>query len=356
MMVDTPIVATATGTASSIVSYPYRVAAQISMYPMDYPHAALLLPHQIRAWSPMVDRILVTIDTHRSRSGRYRGSHFDEYRTKLVELAKSLRSEAPQLEVIEVDYSPEARREVAKAYFGTHDIPVKAWDGGPFYAYFYGMHHARARHIVHFDGDMLFGGGSHRWVEEAIAFTEQDPTVLLTSPFPGPPAPDAAIHGHGLPAPQRIDVAGAPAYRFQSASTRIFMLDMQRLRDTLGTLPLMRPNLRQRVKSHLLGNPPDVREAEVILGEVLRARGLYRVDLLGSAPGLWSLHPPYRGAAFYQALPGLIAAVESGQVPDAQCGHYDVHDSIIDWHDQREATRRHRRWWRLLKDRLSIGG
>ncbi|WP_197424799.1 capsular biosynthesis protein [Bordetella sp. N] len=335
--------------------YPYRVAAQISMYPMDYPHAALLLPHQLRVWSPMVDRVLVTIDTHRSTSGRYRGSHFDEYRAKLLQLARDLRGDFPQLDVIEVDYGTAARREVAQSFFGTDDIPVKAWDGGPFYAYFYGMHHSRARHIVHFDGDMLFGGGSTRWVEDAIACTEQDPTVLLTGPFPGPPAPDAAIHGHGLPAPQRLDIAGAPAYRFQSVSTRIFMLDMERLRATLGTLPLLRPSALQRMKSHLLGNPPDVREAEVILGEVLRQHGLYRVDLLGSAPGLWSLHPPYRGAEFYRKLPELIAAVESGQVPAAQRGHYDVHDSMIDWSQQRAATRRHKRWLRMLKDRLRIG-
>lgn len=337
------------------MDYSYRVAAQISMYPMDYPHAALLLPHQIRVWSPMVDRILVTIDTHRSRSGRYRGNRFDEYRTKLLQLARDLQRDTPKLDVIEVDYDAAARREVAQAYFGVDDIPVKAWDGGPFYAYFYGMHHSRARHIVHFDGDMLFGGGSRTWVEEAIAFTEQDPTVLLTGPFPGPPAADAAIHGHGLPAPARTDVAGALAYRFQSVSTRIFMLDMERLRATLGTFPLLPPSALQRIKSHLLGNPPQVREAEVVLGMVLRQHGLYRVDLLGAAPGLWSLHPPYRGEGFYRELPALIAAVEAGHIPDAQRGHYDVHDSIIDWSSQRAATRRHKRWLRMLKDRLRIG-
>ncbi|MCH5625794.1 hypothetical protein MMB02_23995, partial [Salmonella enterica] len=116
-------------------------------------------------------------------------------------------------------------------------------------------HHSQARNILHIDGDMLFGGGSHTWVEEAIAYTEQDPTVLLTGPFPGPPRTDAAVHGHGLPAPERVEIAGAPAYRFQNASTRIFMLDMERLRATLGHLPLLRPGAVQRTKSHLLGTP-----------------------------------------------------------------------------------------------------
>lgn len=337
------------------MDYPYRVAAQINMYPMDFPHVEHLLAHQIRVWAPMTDRIVVTIDTHRSRSGRYRGSNFDTYLTGLRKLTEGFKRDTPQLEVVEVDYSPQARRAVAQQFFGTDDMPVKAWDGGPFYAYFYGMHHARARYIAHFDGDMLFGGGSRTWVENAIAYMESNERTLLTSPLPGPPAADGRVHGHGSPEPTRFEVNGGPAYRFQHASTRIFMLDMERLRTTLGTLPLMQPELLSRIKARILGNPPDVREAEVILGEVLRDNDLYRVDMLGEQPGLWSLHPPYRGANFYSQLPSLIAAVESGQVPVAQHGHYDVHDSMIDWSSERERTRRSRRLWRLFKDRMTPG-
>ncbi len=337
------------------MNVPYRVAAQINMYPMDFPHVAHLLAHQIRVWAPMVDRILVTIDTHRSRSGRYRGNNFDAYLASLRTLIADFQRDVPKLDAIEVDYAPAARREVAQAFFGRDDIPVKAWDGGPFYAYFYGMYHTRARYIAHMDGDMLFGGGSRTWVEDAIRYMEQDPKALLTSPFPGPPRADGAIYGHGQPEPARLSVEGNPAYRFQHASTRIFMLDMDRLRDTMGVLPLTPPTALGRVKAHLLGNPPEVREAEVLLGMALRQHGLYRVDMLGGGDGLWSLHPPYRGANFYAELPRLIAAVESGDVPAAQRGHYDVDDSMIDWSSERARTRRHKRLLRLLGDRLRPG-
>jgi len=107
-------------------------------------------------------------------------------------------------------------------------------------------------------------------------------------------------------------------------------MDQQKLREKVGVLPLTPPVLASRIKSHLLGNPPIAREAEVILGEVLRDHGLYRVDFLGTAPGMWSLHPPYRSDEFYRRLPELIAAVEAGDVPEAQRGDYDMNDSMIE--------------------------
>ncbi|MBN9477836.1 MAG: capsular biosynthesis protein [Burkholderiales bacterium] len=336
------------------MAYPYRVAVQISMYPMDVRHARHLLAHQLRVWGPMVDRFVVTIDVHRSRAGRYRGAGFDENLAALRAIVDELRTQDPRVSWHEVDYRPEARREVANTYFGRDDIPVKAWDGGPFYAYFHGLLEARARYVVHFDGDMLFGGASRQWVEEAVRLLNGDADVLLASPLPGPPREDGRIFGHGAGV-ERLDRPELGlAYRFQHASTRVFVIDQQKLREKVGVLPLTPPVLASRIKSHLLGNPPIAREAEVILGEVLREHGLYRVDFLGTAPGMWSLHPPYRSDEFYRRLPELIAAVESGDVPEAQRGDYDMNDSMIDWSVQRQANRRSRRLWRLLKDRLNL--
>jgi hypothetical protein len=335
------------------MDYPNRIAVQINMYPMDYRHVEQLLEHQIRVWGPMVDHIVVTVDTHRSRSGRYRGSNFDQYMTDLRALLARFGERYPQLRTVLVDYSPAARKEVAQAFFGLDDIPVKAWDGGPFYAYFFGLLHADARYVVHFDGDMLFGGGSSTWVEEALALFAARPDTLFVGPFPGPARSDGAVRGHsGEHAP--VDVAGGPAYRFKEVSTRIFMIDLQRLRDTLGVLPLLPPRFLKRCKSRLLGNPPDAREAEVILGDVLKANHLWRIDFLGQAPGMWSLHPPYRSEAFYQRLPELIATVERGDVPEAQRGDYDMNDSMIDWSEARARGRRHKRLWRLFKDRVGV--
>ena len=329
----------------------------MSTYPLDVNHVRHLLPHQIRVWQPLVDRFVITIDTHQSRSGRYRSNNFDKKLQLLRDVTNEARQHYPQLEVMDVDYSPEVRREVARYFFGTDLIPIKAWDGGPFYSYFFGLYVSRAQYVVHFDGDMLFGGGSSTWISEAIELMGRHPQVFFVAPFPGPPRSDGKVFGHRDL--EHFACSGAPdwlAYRQKSVSTRVFMVDLNRLKTNLGVIAMTRPSGLQRLKAVLLGNPPQACEAEVVLTQILRQTDSARVDLLGSPPGMWSLHPPYRSDEFYQRLPALIRAVEAAQVPEAQRGHYDVTDSMIDWGSARTANRWYRRYLRMLSHRFSLGG
>ncbi|MGO9994683.1 MAG: capsular biosynthesis protein [Steroidobacteraceae bacterium] len=329
-------------------------AAQISTYPMDVRHAEHLLPHQIRVWAPMVDSIVVTIDTHQSRSGRYRGTNFNESLEKLRRIIDDSARKCPQLRVTDVDYSEAVRRDVARYFFGVDAIPIKAWDGGPFYSYFFGLYTANAQYIMHFDGDMMFGGGTKTWMRDAIACMQARPEVLVTAPFPGPPRADGKIFGHLEDEfkSERENLA-CLAYRHSDVSTRAFMIDMNRFKSRLGVLPNPRPTPVQRFKARLLGNPPEAREAEVVLSQTLQTTGSYRIDLLGDPPGLWSLHPPYRSEEFYRDLPKLIHTVEEGDVPDGQRGHYDLNDTMIDWTQARAANIWHRRYLRMIRHRLS---
>src|SRR3569833_1278056 len=287
----------------------HGVAAQMSTYPMDVRHLEHLLPHQIRALSGMVDRFVVTVDTHQSRSGRYRVANFEENLERTRRLIAQAAKTCPKLEFADVDYSTAMQREVSQYFFGVDAIPVKAWDGGPFYAYFFGLYVAQARYVFHIDGDIMFGGFSRTWIQEAMACMEQHPDV--------------------------------------------FMIDLERFKKRLGVFPLLAPGPRQRLKSRLLGNPPGVREAEVLMTQVMQRAGLSRLDLLGTPPGFWTLHPPYRSEEFYRKLPELEQAVETGNVPQGQLGHYDLNDSMIDWTSAREANRWHRRYLRMLRHRLA---
>lgn len=321
---------------------------------MDVRHIEHLLPHQIRVWGPMVDRFVVTIDTHQTRSGRYRVGNFDASLEELRELIHKARKTYPQLQVIDVDYSEAMRRDVARYFFNADSIPIKAWDGGPFYSYFFGLYVADAQYVMHFDGDMMFGGGSRAWMQDAIACMQARPDVLITAPFPGPPREDGMIFGHdGAVGGQHArETLPDLAYRHMAVSTRAFMIDLNRFKTQVGAFPLPRPSATQRFKSKLLGHAPEALEAEMALSKAMRHFGLYRIDLLGSSPGLWSLHPPYRSEEFYQRLPQLIHAVEQGNVPPLQRGHYDLNDSMIDWSQARAANRPYRRYLRMLRHRL----
>jgi hypothetical protein len=83
----------------------------------------------------------------------------------------------------------------------------------------------------------------------------------------------------------------------------------------------------------------------------MRARGLVRREFLGTAPGMWSLHPPYRSEDFYRRLPELVRRVEAGDMPEAQTGDHDVNASLVDWSEALAALANNRWWKRLLQRR-----
>ena len=331
-------------------------AVQINMYPMDVRHIEDLLPHQMRVWHDAVDSVVITLDVQRSRTGRYRGTQYAENLDRIREVLRRQMDAYPKLRIVETDYSPSAVREVAEYFFGSTTMPTKAWDGGPFYTYFYGLYSANARHVMHFDGDLLFGGGSHTWLAEAIALMEQRPDVFLLSPYPGPPRSDGQIFGHRASAGYFHAREPLPslAYRFNYVSSRSFLIDLTRFEERLGKLPRITPSAKQRLKAKLLGNPPEALEAEVLLSRTLVISKLLRIDFLGSSPGLWTLHPQYRSAEFYRRLPELVAMVERGAIPEGQQGHYDINESLVDLSDAKAATSWRRRYLKHLRHRLSL--
>ncbi|WP_234682357.1 glycosyltransferase family 2 protein [Bradyrhizobium monzae] len=336
-------------------------ALQINLHPLDVRHAVHTLPHQIDVWGDQVDRIVFTVDTRQSRSGRYSGHAYEEYRGRLFALLEAIALKSPKAEISEVDYSPTALESVRQRYFSTsRAYPEKAFDGGPFHAYFYGLLKADADYVVHMDSDMLFGGGSQVWLEEAIGWLRATPDALFAGPLPGPPRADgtlADLHGGfpgltGVRPPERL-AAAYPAYRFCSVSTRIFVLDQNKFDASIGALELVRPNLRRRIRARLFRQSPLTMPAEEIISAAMMRRGLSRIDFLGSGAGLYSLHPPYRTETFYRELPHLIARIVAGAIPEAQRGEYDVNSSMFDWTEALRQKTTGRRLARAARALLS---
>jgi hypothetical protein len=312
------------------------VTLQINLAPPDVQHAAHVLPHQLRVWGAQVDEILLTLDALRPSAGRF-SDRWDELAPVMNELLQRVAHEHRHARIDVVDTSSKAVAAVGRRFFDVDRLPMKDSRGGPLYAYFYGWHRATHDLVLHCDSDMLFGGGSQTWVQEAISAMRADSSVLLTTPLPGPPRADGRLceQPEGRPVPGM-----AHAFRFQKMTTRVFLMDRAQLQERVGTLALAPPLLlRSRVKALINRNPMVAMPEQIVTGEMQR-HDLSRLDFLGASPGMWSLHPAYRSPAFYEALPELIARVEAGDIPDEQRGHYDIVDELFDFSEVRAKLSR----------------
>jgi hypothetical protein len=320
---------------------------QINIHPNDYKHFEILLRHQINVWGNEINRVRLTLDLHNSESGRYRSESFADNLRKMHAIIDSVAKDYSFLTVDEVDTTAETRHAIAKKYFNRDDLPIKAWDGGPFYSYLYGLWKAQAKTLIHMDSDMMFGGLSHTWISEAEAILDTNPNVIFVAPLSGPPHPDGVLKGHRL----QLGIPIKPytksnSYSFNSVSTRIFVTRPALIESRIGYLEWLPPNFNQRLKSLLLGNPPHSREFEVVLSHTMRKHDLIRVDYLGEGQGMWSLHPPFRTEQFYNDLQNIVYRIETGDLPDEQLGHYDLHDSICDWSTPRKNNTKLKRLYR----------
>jgi hypothetical protein len=316
------------------------VTLQINVAPTDFPHAVYILPHQLRQWAGQVDEVLFTFDLHRTpRGGRF-GEGWEERLAPMQALLDDLCRDHPHARVSEVDYRPEKMSKVSSTFAGRKSIPAKDTKGAPFYPYFYGLHEARNDLVFHLDSDLMFGGGSQAWIREAVGVLAENADVLACAPLPGPPTSDGALRRQPAPRVEHSSLA----FRFDEVSSRLLLIDLARLRERVLPLHLLGPARQlSRAKARLHGNPP-YRAAELTISEAMVRAGLYRVDLLGAAPGMWSLHPPYRSEQFYGALPRLIERIETGNVPEAQRGDYELNDSMFDWSRARRRAMLRRLW------------
>jgi hypothetical protein len=317
------------------------VTLQINVAPTDLPHALHTLPHQLRRFSGQVQEILFTYDLHRTERGGRFAEGWEERRGPMSELLEGLCGKHPHARVAEVDYDPARMRRLAGELFGPGaEMPVKDTKGAPFYPYFDGLFEARHDHVLHLDSDMMFGGGSRTWVAEGSELLRGNEEVLAVNPLAGPPLLDGSSSSG--PAHRFAPVEGA--LRLDTMNTRLYLIDRTRMFERMLPMELLPPiRLVSRIKAKLHGNPP-YGAAELVMGEAMRRAGLCRVDFPGRPPGMWSLHPPFRSPEFYSELPRLLEQVETGRIPDAQRGDYELGDSMLDWSRARRRARIRRIW------------
>ncbi|MFP2926754.1 hypothetical protein ACLESO_16400 [Pyxidicoccus sp. 3LG] len=312
------------------------VSLQINLAPTDYPHARLILPHQLRQLGPSVQEILLVVDLHRSQGARF-AEAWVERKPKMERLLSELSSADARIRVVEVDYSPATTRALSERFFGGTRLPMKDSRGGPYHSYFFGLAAAAHDHVLHLDADMLIGGGSRTWLAEAETQLASHEDLVSCSPLSGPPRADGTVAGD--PRWFQPDASVRQGFRFHRFSSRVFFVDREAFARRVGPLHARLAPPIHVLRALRAGNPP-YREPENLITRTLSRKGLWRLDFLGEPPGLWTLHPQYRSPTFYERLPELIARVESGDMPDAQRGQENVQDCLVDWSDVRAARRR----------------
>jgi hypothetical protein len=317
------------------MSLKQRVSLQINLAPGDYPLMQHLLPHQLNQLQAQVDEIILTVDTQPGK-GRFAEGWF-KYKDSLDLFLKMVIEPKYPVKIIPVDYTPAIKQQVAQYFFGKDNMPVKDFRGGPFYAYFFGLYTAVNNFVFHLDSDMFLGGGSKQWIAEALQYFNTDPACFVMAPLPGPPRADDILVGQ-----QVINKPAPFTWQLEGMSTRIFLMDKSKFKT--NKLVLARPSLRNLVKAIVeKHNPADL--PEHLIQTFIKTHNLKRIDFLGSGEGMWSLHPPYRTAAFYNQLSEIIKQVENNVLPQKQQGFYDLIDEICDWTDAREKLKNNR-WWK----------
>jgi hypothetical protein len=219
--------------------------------------------------------------------------------------------------VVEIDYSTATRKQIYRKHFGkdvrfTHD-----YRGASVFGFIYSLEAAKGDYVLHFDSDMLLHQQpNHCWITEAIAVLQNNSDVMFVSPLAGSPSQDGSLNQRGVS--YQKDPRGF--YAFKQFTSRKFLVDRNRLNQMLPIQPSWVSWNRKVLSS--LTNQSALNVWEIIMSQALQSSQYIRADL--SSPKAWTLHTPDHGAAFIQALPSIIAGIESGRYPSEQAGDYDL--------------------------------
>ena len=112
----------------------------------------------------MVDRFVITIDTHQSRSGRYRVANFDKNLARMREIIGEAAKGYPQLVVADAGL---LRRDATRGVSVFLRCRLDTGQGSGWRTVLCLLLwplHPQAQYVLHIDGDIMFGGGSTTWI------------------------------------------------------------------------------------------------------------------------------------------------------------------------------------------------
>lgn len=285
--------------------------------PRDYSMVKTMLPHQLRQWGRQVDEIVVYIDL-----GPQMVMH--PIVSLIEELIKPWRS--ARIEIINYDSKivNQKFREIFKAY---PKNVLKDWRGTAIYQYVYILTSSRNKYLLHMDSDMIFGGGSQTWMNEALQMMNSREEVIVCEPLSGPPSPTGPKKQRYLNAFQIDDQI---VYKYQHIGTRIFLLHTERFFTVLGAQIPWQNVVTWKSLMNYHRTKSLAQLFEIMFSAGMKQHQVFRLMFEGKEPGMWTLHPLYKPEKYIQKMGEIVSAVEAGNIPEKQRGEYDLAEAIMD--------------------------
>jgi hypothetical protein len=273
------------------------VELSVNAYVGDLPFLDQTYRHLSRQLSSAPLRRRRIVVDRRPASGRFSGEFST---TEFDRVLDRLLSDGVVDDIDEVDWSVAEVERIADKYFGDPNVVPVAEGGSAIHQYLWAIDTAQSELVLHFDSDMLLHDPNKgMWVSEAIAFQREHSHVAVTTPQGGPPRAES-IRDLVFGSRRRVKTTGWE--RSEGVSTRVFLLDRERLCQALPLSPL------------IPGEP-----LERTLTASLHAAGFSRWNR--NDDDAWAIHPRRHNRNHVDNLQGLISLVELGHCPYRRTGY-----------------------------------
>lgn len=303
------------------------VTLQINLCAGDSAYASLTVPALVRAHERLARRLAVVdccrpqrtriFDPHR----RMADTEFKQRLSDVRDLAEEFKRTGLFSEIVYLEPGDARFGELAGRFGRSWMTETHDYGGCAFMAYWAALGIPDTRFVLHYDADILVHQDpGFSWVDDAVALWPRQVSAVAAVPRMSPPgfaatfAEDAPTCHEGRP---KVNVPGG--WLNDWFSTRCFLFDRERLAPLLplvGTLRAAEYRIRRLIDR---GYPPP---PEQLLFHSLGSRG-WRCLNLASCKA-WILHAARKDAEYLRLLPGMIASVAAGLVPDAQKGYADL--------------------------------
>lgn len=302
-----------------------NASLQINVSPYDLAICKQLLERQISFWYSEFDEVVISVQSRPSISTS--AQDFRANMRGLVALIESLVDQYTKVRYHFIDYSDSRRRHLARSFFGSDWIPDHESRGGPFYSYIDGIEETQGRFVLHLDADIILGGAPRAWISNAIELLNSQPNIFTVKPLSGPPTTDFELKQRYL------KKQGKYKFIFDTLPGRAFLIDklkLKRFKIPLETIPYNLKGVKWRLKNNF---SPSYQRVEELLSQMMQKNGLVRIDYWGEneQDGCFTLHPLIKPNDFVMALPGILARIDSQDIPESQKGYYNVCNDLFDF-------------------------